>query len=96
MLALPLVAVAAAVAFDWDHLFFWLYGLGLELPFRLWSALGMPVGRRLDYYGWADPNALGLTLIAVTDVIVSYVLAALVSIAWRALRRVRSSASSCS
>ena len=87
MFALPLVAVAAAVAFDWELLFFWLYGLGLERPFRLWSALGLPVGRRLDFYGWADPNALGATLIGATDIAVWYVVASLVATAWRAFRR---------
>jgi hypothetical protein len=55
------------------------------MPFRLWTALGVPVGRRTDFWGWSNPNGLGLTLTAVTDVLVWYVIASLVAAARRAV-----------
>lgn len=91
VLALPAMGAALVRALGWDAGFFALYIVMLELPFRLWSALGVPVGRRTDFYGWADPGRFGLTLILLTDVVVWYVVASGVAAAWRtAGRRARS------
>jgi hypothetical protein len=83
--ALPFVTGAVAVAFQWDWPFLPIYLFALEVPFRLWSALGVPVGRHTDFWGWPDPNAAGVTLIAVTDMTIWYVVASLVAAAWRAV-----------
>lgn len=61
----------------------------VELPFRLWSALGLPVGHRTDFYGWPNPNALGLTLIALTDLAMWYVAASALAAAIRTVTGTR-------
>jgi hypothetical protein len=85
--ALPFVAGGAAIAFERDWPFVPIYLFALEAPFRLWSALGLPVGRRADFYGWPNPNALGTALIVITDVIVWYLVASVVAAAALAARR---------
>ncbi|TMQ20727.1 MAG: hypothetical protein E6K82_17125 [Candidatus Rokuibacteriota bacterium] len=85
--ALPFVVGGAAVAFEWDWPFVPIYLFALEVPFRLWGALGLPVGRRADFYGWANPNTLGTALIVITDVIVWYVIASVVAAVALAARR---------
>jgi hypothetical protein len=60
--------------------------LAIDRPFTLWEALGVPVGRRGDYWGFAFPNALGWTLIVSTDLAVLYVAASVVAALWRKAR----------
>ena len=62
------------------------YLLAVEIPFALFR-LGLPVGRRGDWFGYAFPNALGWTLIALTDVIALYLLGSAASAAWMRARR---------
>ena len=87
MLALPFAAVALALAVGWDWLFFFMYFLVIDAPFRLWGALGVPVGRRSDYYGWANPNALGYALVALTDLGIWYAVASLAAVVSRRIWR---------
>jgi hypothetical protein len=59
-----------------------------ELPFGAYRGLGLPVGRRGDWFGFALPNALGWTLILLTDLVALYLLGCAASAAWtRAGRR---------
>jgi hypothetical protein len=54
----------------------------IEVPFGILHALRLPVGRRGDWFGYAFPNPLGWTLIAVLDLAALYLLGCLVSAAW--------------
>ena len=61
--------------------------LAVELPFRLWLALGVNVGRHTDFWGWPSPNAVGLTLVVITDVVAWYVICCgIVAGGWRRWR----------
>jgi hypothetical protein len=61
---------------------FAMYLAFIEVPFALFRMLRLPVGRRGDWFGYAFPNALGWTLIAVADLAVLYLLGCAVSAAW--------------
>jgi hypothetical protein len=87
VVGLPVALGALAVLLGWDTAVFALWVLLVELPFGRYRALGLPVGRRGDWFGFAFPNGLGWTLIAVTDVAGLYLLGCLASAAWRRLRR---------
>jgi hypothetical protein len=87
VLVLPIVGAGIGLAVGSDAAFFAMFALAIELPFRLWRALGVPVGRRTDFWGWPDPSGPGLALIVLTDAIVCYVVASGVAAAWRALGR---------
>jgi hypothetical protein len=61
----------------------------VEVPFAVFRRIGLPVGRRGDWFGYAFPNALGWTLIAAADLAALYLLGCVVSAAWHAARRAR-------
>ena len=63
--------------------------LAVELPFRLWRALGVNVGRQTDFWGWPNPNHLGIVLVILTDVVAWYVVASMVATGWRRIWRGR-------
>ena len=86
LIPLPLAAWLALVALGLDGAAMFTLLLVVELPFRLWRALGLPVGRHTDFYGWPDPNALGWALIALTDLLAWYVVVSAVVAAVRAAR----------
>jgi hypothetical protein len=58
----------------------------IEVPFAVFRRLGLPVGRRGDWFGYAFPNYLGWALIAVADVAVLYLFGCVVSAAWTRTR----------
>jgi hypothetical protein len=89
MLLLPLVVWASLVAIGWDGPALLALLVAVELPFRLWGGLGLPVGHRTDFYGWPSPNTLGLTLIILTDLVAWYLVSTAVAAAWRIVRRAR-------
>lgn len=66
---------------------FALYLVFIEIPFAVFYRLGLPVGRRGDWFGYAFPNWLGWTLIALTDIVVLYLLGCAASAAWTRGRR---------
>jgi hypothetical protein len=89
LLPLPLLAWLGLVAINRDAAALFGLLLAVELPFRLWGALGVTMGRRADFYGWPMPGPLGWTLIALTHGVVWYVAASAVAAAVRAARRPR-------
>jgi len=89
VLVLPLVLGTGLVAIGWDGPALLALLVAVELPFRLWGGLGLPVGHRTDFYGWPNPNTLGLTLIILTDVAAWYLVSTAVAAGWRAVRRAR-------
>jgi hypothetical protein len=66
---------------------FLVYLLAVEIPFSLFHRLGLPVGRRGDWFGYAFPNVLGWTLIVLTGVIALYLLGSAASAARMRARR---------
>jgi hypothetical protein len=58
----------------------------VEIPFAIVYRLGLPVGRRGDWFGYAFPNPLGWTLIALLDLVALYLLGCAVSAAWTRAR----------
>jgi hypothetical protein len=63
--------------------------LVIDLPFEGYRRLGLPVGHRGDWFGFAFPNGLGWTLIVLTDLVALYLLGSLASAVWRRARAVR-------
>jgi hypothetical protein len=61
----------------------------IEVPFAISHRLGLPVGRRGDWFGYAFPNYLGWTLIALAGLAVLYLLGCVVSAAWTRGRAAR-------
>jgi hypothetical protein len=59
----------------------------IDLPFEAYRRLGLPVGHRGDWFGFALPNGLGWTLIALTDLAAFYLLGCAASAAWARARR---------
>jgi hypothetical protein len=86
VIALPVALFGLAALVGWDFGVFTLLYLLIDVPFEPYRRLGLPVGRRGDWFGFAVPNALGWTLIAATDLLVLYLISALVSAAWRRRR----------
>ena len=66
---------------------FALYLCLIEVPFAVVYRLGLPVGRRGDWFGYAFPNPLGWTLIALMDLVALYLLGGVASAAWTRVRR---------
>jgi hypothetical protein len=62
----------------------------VEIPFAVFYRLGLPVGHRGDWFGYAFPNSLGWTLIALADLVALYLLGCVASAAWTRARRGRS------
>jgi hypothetical protein len=63
--------------------------LAVEIPFALLyplRRLGLPVGRRGDWFGYALPSGLGWTLIALVDLAALYLPGCFVSAAWMRAR----------
>jgi hypothetical protein len=91
MLPLPVVAWLGLVAAKADRGALFSLLLAVDPPFSLWRRLGVPVGRHTDFYGWPSPNALGWSLVVITDLAVWYVvasaLAAVLRAVWRRTRR---------
>jgi hypothetical protein len=58
----------------------------IDLPFESYRRLGLPVGHRGDWFGFAFPNGLGWTLIVLTDLVALYLLGSLASAIWRRAR----------
>jgi hypothetical protein len=61
----------------------------VQVPFAVFRRLGLPVGRRGDWFGHAFPNAFGWALIAAADLAVLYLLGCVVSAAWFKARAAR-------
>lgn len=61
----------------------------IEVPFAIFHRLGLPVGRRGDWFGYAFPNYLGWALIALADLAILYLLGCVVSAAWTRGRAAR-------
>ena len=83
---LPVGVWLGLVALGWDGPAALVLLFAVEMPFRLWSALGIPVGRRTDFYGLPDPSVLGAALIALTDLAAWYVVASAIAATVRAGR----------
>ena len=74
-MALSPVALVPVLSLLGFHVtLFALYLVFIEIPFAVFYRLGLPVGRRGDWFGYAFPNWLGWTLIALTDIVVLYLL----------------------
>jgi hypothetical protein len=70
---------------------FALYLCLIEVPFAVVYRLGLPVGRRGDWFGYAFPNPLGWTLIALMDLVGLYLLGCVASAVWTRGHRRRES-----
>jgi hypothetical protein len=81
------IAIWGVLARVREDLALFLLLLAVELPFRLWRALGVSVGRHTDFWGWPNPNAVGMALVVITDVLVWYVVASLAAVGWRRVWR---------
>jgi hypothetical protein len=90
LLALLLVLCTAAMtllpALGVDEPAWLLLFLAIEPAFSLARTLGMNVGRRGDWFGYAFPNALGWTVIALVDAALLYLLASVGAAGWRVAR----------
>jgi hypothetical protein len=74
------------VAVGWDRAAVVALLVAVELPFRLWSAAGVPVGRRTDFYGLPSPSVPGSVLIALADLAVWYAVASAIAAIVQAAR----------
>jgi hypothetical protein len=91
VVALSPVALVPLLSLLRFHVTLFALYLGLvEIPFAIFYRLGLPVGRRGDWFGYAFPNYLGWALIALTDVVALYLLGSAASAAWMRGRRGRS------
>jgi hypothetical protein len=86
VLALPVVLAGLFVGVRWDYGVFALAALLIDLPFEQYRKLGLPVGHRGDWFGFAFPNRLGWSLIFSTDAAALYLLGSAASAAWRRFR----------
>ena len=86
VLVLPVALVGLFVVLRWDFGSFALAMLLIDLPFEQYRSLGLPVGRRGDWFGFAFPNRLGWSLILLTDAVALYLLGCVASAAWRRFR----------
>jgi hypothetical protein len=82
----PVALVPALSLLQFHATLFALYLLAIEIPFAAYHRLGLPVGRRGDWFGYAFPNGLGWTLIALTDLVALYLLASAASAVWARAR----------
>jgi hypothetical protein len=89
VLALPVALFGLFVLVRWDVAILGLLLLLVDLPFEPYRRLGLPVGRRGDWFGFAFPNGLGWSLVVVTDLAALYLLGCLASAAWRWARGAR-------
>jgi hypothetical protein len=53
-----------------------------EIPFAVFYRIGLPVGRRGDWFGYAFPSYLGWALIALTDLVALYLSGCVASAVW--------------
>jgi len=74
------------VAVGWDRAAVFALLVAVELPFCLWSAVGIPVGRHTDFYGLPSPSVFGSMLITLTDLAVWYVVASAIAASVRTAR----------
>ncbi len=86
---LPAAFVPLLSLLQLHTLLFVFYLALVEVPFALLRRLGLPVGRRGDWFGYAFPNSLGWALIALADLAVLYLLGCVVSAAWTRARAAR-------
>ena len=87
VLALPVVVFGGLAVTRQDGPALLMLLLAVELPFRLWAALGVTMGGRADFYGWPLPGTLGWTLIGLTDLAAWYLVACAIAAVGRTLRR---------
>jgi hypothetical protein len=83
----PFVFVPILSVLRFDLTLFALSRVVIDLPFQAARHLGLPVGRRGDWFGLAFPNALGWTLIGPTDLAGLYLLGSVASAAWTRVQR---------
>ena len=86
MLVLGTAAATVLPALGVDQPAWLLLFLAVEPAFSLAQRLGMNVGRRGDWFGYAFPNALGWTVIALADAAMLYLLASIGAAWWRMAR----------
>jgi hypothetical protein len=84
---LPFLLVPLLSLLRFQATLFAFYLALIEVPFAIVYRLGLPVGRRGDWFGYAFPNPLGWTLIALVDLAALYLLGCVVSAAWTRGRR---------
>jgi len=84
---LPLALVPPLSLLRLHGTLFALYLCMIEVPFAVIYRLGLPVGRRGDWFGYAFPNPLGWTLIALLDLVGLYLLGCAASAVWTRVRR---------
>ncbi|HEV8617825.1 MAG TPA: hypothetical protein VGU22_20210 [Methylomirabilota bacterium] len=82
LLAVVTAGAAALFAAGVDTPVWLLFLFAVERPFTLWHAVGVPVGRRGDFWGYPFPSALGWTLIVATDLAVVYLAASAIAALW--------------
>jgi hypothetical protein len=81
-------AVAPVLSFLRFNETLFLFGLlVIDIPFEAYRRLGLPVGHRGDWFGFAFPNGLGWTLIGLTDLAAFYLLGSAASAVWTRARR---------
>jgi hypothetical protein len=91
VVAISPVALVPLLSLLWFHgTLFALYLVFVEIPFAVFYRLGLPVGHRGDWFGYAFPNPFGWTLIALKDLAALYLLGCVASAVWMRARRGRS------